>query len=155
LAKLTARGFTQTGLNFLLVVLVWKAALAVPVALVTIGPLSITHNGIAATSAAPQEILIREADIARLKTALRLTPEQEVRWRSVEIGLHEFARQKCRFASADGYFAGSGGYGISGYTLNAVMLHRVKSAAQPLIRMLSEEQKQAAMSMLHSMGAPF
>jgi hypothetical protein len=72
----------------------------------------------------------------------------------VEVALHEFARQKYRF-SAHGYFAGSGGYAISGYMLNAVMLHRVKSAAQPLIRMLSEEQKQAGMSVLHSMGVPF
>src|SRR6516164_6147813 len=117
----------------------WKAALAGAVALATIGPLSITHNGIATTSAAAQEIVIREADIARLKSALRLSPEQAVRWRPVEAALHAFVRQKYRFASAD-YFAGSG---TSGYPLNAVMLQRVKNAAQPLIRILSEEQKQA------------
>jgi hypothetical protein len=131
----------------------WKAALASAVALATIGPLSITHTGIVTTSAVAQEIVIREADIARLKSALRLTPEQEVRWRPVEVALHAFARQKYRFASSDGYFAGSGEYGMSG--LNAVMLHRVRSAAQPLIRMLSEEQKQAGMSVLQSMGVPF
>jgi hypothetical protein len=132
-----------------------KAALVSAVALATIGPLSITHTGIVTTGAAAQEIVIREADIARLKSALRLTPEQEVRWRPVEVALHAFARQKYRFASSDGYFAGSGEYGMSGYTLNAVMLHRVRSAAQPLIRMLSEEQKQAGMSVLQSMGVPF
>jgi hypothetical protein len=133
----------------------WKAALVSAVALATIGPLSITHNGIVTTSAAAQEIVIREADIARLKSALRLTPEQEVRWRPVEVALHAFARQKYRFASADGYFAGNSEYGISGDSLNAVMLHRVRSAAQPLIRMLSDEQKQAGMSVLQSMGVPF
>lgn len=133
----------------------WKAALAGAVALVTVGPLSITHNGIATTSAVAQEVFIREADIARLKSALRLTPEQEVRWRPVEVALHAFARQKYRFATAEGYFADGGGYGISGYSLNAVMLHRIKSSAQPLIRMLSEEQKQAGMSVLQSMGVTF
>jgi hypothetical protein len=35
------------------------------------------------------------------------------------------------------------------------MLNRVKNAAQPLIRMLSEEQKQAGMSVLQSMGVAF
>lgn len=133
----------------------WKAALAGAVALATIAPLSITQHGIETTSAAAQEIVIREGDIARLKTALRLTPEQEVRWRPVEVALHAFARQKYRFASADGYFASSGEYGMSGYLMNAVMLQRVKNAAQPLIRMLSEEQKQAGMSVLQSMGVPF
>jgi hypothetical protein len=133
----------------------WKAALAGAVALATIGPLSITHNGVVTTGAAAQEIVISEADIGRLKSALRLTPEQEVRWRPVEVALHAFTRQKYRFPSTAGYYAGAGEYGISGYVLNAVMLHRVKSAAQPLIRMLSEEQKQAGMSVLQSMGVPF
>ena len=133
----------------------WKAALAGVVALATIGPLSITHRGIETTSAAAQEIVIREADIARLKSALRLTREQEVHWRPVEVALHAFARHKYRFASADGYFAGSGEYGMSGYSMKAVMRQRVKNAAQALISMLSEEQKQAGMSVVQSMGVPF
>lgn len=130
----------------------WKAALAGALALVTIGPLSMTQNGIMTTSARAQEIVIRHADIARLKSALRLTPEQEVRWKPVEAALHAFARQKYRFALADGYFGESG---ISGDALNAVMLNRIKSVAQPSIRILSQEQKQAGMSVLQSMGVPF
>jgi len=84
-----------------------------------------------------------------------LTPEQEVRWRPVAVALHAYARQKYRLASAQRYFAGGDAYGMSGYTLNAVMLQRIKTTAQPLIRMLSEEQKQAGMSVLRSMGMAF
>lgn len=122
----------------------WKAALAGAVALVTIGPTN---------SAVAQDIVIREADIARLKRALRLTPEQEVRWRPVEVALHAYARQQYRFASADRYFPA--GYGMSAYTLSAAMLHRIRNTAQPLIKMLSEEQKQAGMSVLQSIGVSF
>jgi hypothetical protein len=49
----------------------WKAALAGAFALVTIGPLSVTHHGIVTSSAFAQDIVIREADIERLKQALR------------------------------------------------------------------------------------
>jgi hypothetical protein len=40
-------------------------------------------------------------------------------------------------------------------TLSAAMLHRIKYAAQPLIKMLIEEQRRAGMSVLQSMGVPF
>jgi hypothetical protein len=132
----------------------WKTALAGAVALVTIGPLSVTHHGIVTSSAVAQDIVIREADIERLKHALRLTSEQEVHWRPVEVALHAYARQQYRLASAEGYFGG-GDYGMSAYTLSAVMLQKVKYAAGPLIKTLSEQQKQAGMNVLQSMGVSF
>jgi hypothetical protein len=62
----------------------WKAALAGAVALVTIGSVSVTHNGIVTNSAIAQNIVTRDGDIARLKSAQRLTPEPEVRWRPLK-----------------------------------------------------------------------
>ena len=132
----------------------WKAALAGAFALVTIGPLSITHHGVVTTSAVAQDVVIRDADIARLKSALKLSSEQEVHWRPVEVALHAYARQKYRLASADSYF-GDGDYGMTAYTLSAVMLAKVKAAAQPLIKTLSEEQKQAGTTVLQSLGVYF
>jgi hypothetical protein len=132
----------------------WKAALAGAFALVTIGPLSVTHHGIVTSSAFAQDIVIREADIERLKQALRLSAEQEVHWRPVEVALHAYARQQYRLASADSYY-GSGDYGMSAYTLSAVMLQKVKNAAGPLIKTLSEQQKQAGMHVLQSWGVSF
>ncbi len=133
----------------------WKAALAGAFALVTIGPLSVTHHGVVATSAVAQDIVVRDADIARLKSALKLSPEQEVHWRPVEVALHAYAHQQYRLASADSYFGDSGEAGMAAYTLSAVMLAKVKNAAQPLIKTLSEEQKQAGANVLQSMGVNF
>jgi hypothetical protein len=133
----------------------WKAALAGAIALVTIGPLSVNQHGVTISSAAAQDIVIRDGDIARLKSALRLTSEQEVKWRPVEVALHAYARQQYRLASADSYFGDEGGAGMASYTLSAVMLQKVKNAAQPLIKMLSEEQKQAGMNVLQSLGVYF
>jgi hypothetical protein len=133
----------------------WKAALAGAIALVTIGPLSLTQHGVVISSAAAQDIVIREADIARLKSALKLTSDQEAHWRPVEVALHAYARQHYRLASADSYFGDSGEAGMAAYTLSAVMLQKVKTAAGPLIKSLSEEQKQAGANVLQSMGVSF
>ena len=133
----------------------WKAALAGAIAFVTIGPLSVTQHGVTTSSAAAQDIVIREGDIVRLKSALKLTSEQEVHWRPVEVALHAYARQQYRLASADSYFGDSGEAGMAAYTLSAVMLQKVKAAAQPLIKTLSEEQKKAGASVLQSMGVYF
>jgi hypothetical protein len=128
-----------------------KFALASAVAL-TIGSLSISDHGVALKSAAAQDIVLRRADIARLKEALRLTPAQEEHWRPVEASLNAYARHQYQLASADGYF---GGGGMMQSTLGAIMLQRVKNAAQPLIQTLSEEQKRAGMAVLQSLGVSF
>ena len=133
----------------------WKAALAGAVAFVALGPLSVTQHGVVTSSAAAQDIVIRETDIVRLKSALKLTSEQEVHWRPVEVALHAYARQQYRLASVDSGFGDGGEFGMSAYTLSAVMLQKVKSAAQPLIKSLSEEQKQAGAAVLQSLGVYF
>jgi hypothetical protein len=133
----------------------WKAALVGALAFAILGPFTVTPHGVTTNIAAAQDIVIRDADIARLKSALKLTSEQEVRWRPVEVALHAYAHQQYRLASADGYFGDSGEMGIAAYTLNAMMLQRVKNAAQPLIKMLSEEQKHAGMNVLQSLGVYF
>jgi len=128
-----------------------KFALAGAVAL-TIGSLSISEHGVTLQSAAAQDIVFHRADIVRLKEALKLTAAQEVHWRPVEVSLNAYARHQYQLASADGYFSGGG---MMQYTLNAVLLQRVKNAAQPLIQTLSDEQKSAGMAVLQSLGVSF
>jgi len=128
-----------------------KSALAGAVAL-TIGSLSISGHGVTLNPAAAQEVIFHRADIVRLREALRLTPAQEVHWRPVEVSLNAYARHQYQLASADGYFSGGG---MMQYTLSAIMLQRVKNAAQPLIETLSEEQKRAGMAILQSLGVSF
>jgi hypothetical protein len=132
----------------------WRSALVGAVALVAAGSLSISHQGIIVNSAAAQDVVLRDSDIARLKEVLKLTPEQEVHWRPVEISLNAYARhqQQYQLASADSSF---GAKGMIQYTLSAVMLQRVKNAAGPLIKVLSEEQKRAGMAVLQSLGVYF
>jgi hypothetical protein len=130
----------------------WRSALAGAVALVTANCLSVSDRGITLNTAAAQDIILHESDIARLKEALKLTPEQEVHWHPVEASLNAYARHQYRLASADSSF---GARGMMEYALTSIMLQRIKATAQPLIRMLSEEQKRAGMSVLQSMGVYF
>src|SRR5215216_6300369 len=65
----------------------WKAAFVGAIALVTLGSLSVTRDGIGVTQAAAQEVVVTAAHIARLKTVLRLSPAQEIHWRGLESTL--------------------------------------------------------------------
>jgi hypothetical protein len=133
-----------------------KAALAGAFVLVTVGSLSISGQGVVPNSAAAQDVVLHQADISRLKNALKLTSAQEVFWRPVEASLNAYARHQYQLASSDNSFSSWGGEGgFSEYALSAVMLQRVKNAAQPLIRTLSEEQKSAGMAVLQSLGVSF
>jgi len=133
----------------------WKIALAGAVALVTIGSVSISNRGLTFNVAAAQDIVLHEADIARIKNALKLTPAQEVHWRPVETSLNAYARHQHRLASNDNYLGDWGDGGLSAYTMSAVMLQRVKNAAEPLIKSLTEDQKHAGMVVLESLGLHF
>jgi len=133
----------------------WKAALAGAIALATLG--SFSHEGIGIAPAVAQETVITEAHIARLHTALRLTPAQEGHWRAVAATLRRLGHQQQQYqlASSDGGFVERAHARVAGYTLTAVTMQRLKAAAQPLVAMLTEEQKQAGRDVLASMGVSF
>ena len=133
-----------------------KAALAGAVALATVGSLTISHDGIRVSPAAAQEIVVSHSQIAQLKSALQLTSDQEHYWHPVEATLRAMARRQdeYRVASAEGGFVERASR-LSGYALSAVKLQRLKSAAQPLIGHLNDEQKHAGMQVLQSMGVSF
>ncbi len=134
----------------------FKTALAGAVALATVGSFSISLDGIRVTPANAQEIVVSHAQIARLKSALRLTADQEHFWRPVEATLRALAhQQKYRVASMDASFIERAHSRISDYALTAVSLQRLRSAAQPLIGRLNDEQKSAGMQVLQSMGGSF
>ena len=101
----------------------WKAALAGAFALVAVG--------VAPVAADPVE-----GQIAQAKAALNLTPQQARHWPRVAAAVRAVARQ-ANSASASARASGAG---------------RVLSAAIPLIRTLSPEQRQTAVSLVHAMG---
>jgi hypothetical protein len=130
-----------------------KAALAGAVALATIGSFSLSP-GVGIAPAAAQDMVITEAQIAQLKNALHLSAEQERHWHAVAATLRALAHQNVRVASADGFVARTRSR-LGDYAITAMSLQRVKSAAAPLIRTLSDEQKHAGLSVLQSMGVTF
>jgi hypothetical protein len=111
-------------------------------------------RGTAITPANAESTQVTDAQIARLKAALKLTPAQEHHWRAVEAMLRVLGHQY-HLASADAGLFERTRSRISGYTIDALMLQRVRSAAQPLIQTLSEQQKADAMAVLQSMGMNF
>ena len=135
----------------------FKAALAGAVALATLGSFSISQQGIHFAPAAAQEVVVSHSQIAQLKSALRLTSDQERYWHPVEATLRAMAHQQQQYqvASADGGFVERTQSRLSGYALNAMSLQRLKSAAQPLIGRLNDEQRHAGAQVLQSMGVSF
>jgi len=135
----------------------WKAAFAGVIALATVGSLSVSHQGLGVSTAAAQEIVITEGQIARLRGALHLTPSQEHHRHAVAATLRSLGQhqQQYRVASADAGYIENARARVAGYTVTAVAMHRLKSAAEPLISTLSDEQRQAGMNVLQSMGVSF
>ena len=82
----------------------WKATLVGAIALATIGSISVSTRGIGFNTAAAQDIVVTEGQIARLRHALQLTPAQLSRWHAVESTLRSLARhqQQYQVASAEG-----------------------------------------------------
>jgi len=136
----------------------WKAALVGAIAIAALGSFSVSRNGIAFNTAAAQDIVVTDGQIARLRQALQLTPAQHHHWHAVEATLRSLARQQQQYRVASAEDAGyveRAQARVAGYTVTAVSMQRLRAAAQPLIAMLSEEQKDAGRSVLHSMGVSF
>jgi hypothetical protein len=95
--------------------------------------------------------IIRDAHIARLRTVLNLTADQQKYWAPVEAALRTLARQQAREESGAGLVQRMSNKArtVAG---TAVQLRRLASAAAPLIRALSDGQKQNAISFIQSAG---
>jgi hypothetical protein len=136
--------------------MMFKTALAGAVALATVGSFSFSRDGVGVTPAAAQEVVVSHAQIARLKSVLHLTADQERLWRPVETTLRALVQQQqYRVASADAGFIERTQSRLSGYAITAVALQRLRAAAEPLIARLDDEQKHAGMDVLHAMGVGF
>jgi hypothetical protein len=127
----------------------WKAAFVGALALVTVGSFSVTRDGIGVTQAAAQEVVLTDAHIHRLKTVLKLSPSQEIHWRSLEAALRSVAHKQ---PGDDVTLVQKVRARLKSYVLDAAAAHRVARAAQPLIATLDEQQKQEGMSVIRAMG---
>jgi hypothetical protein len=116
-----------------------KAALTGAIALVAIGSTSLSAEPAA------------NSQIAQVKSMLRLTPAQERYWPAVEAALRNLARQAAREDDGDSMVQRVKARARS-LTSNAAAIQRVVAAARPLIRVLDEQQKQTARSLVNSYG---
>ncbi len=89
-------------------------------------------------------------NIGRIRSALKLTAEQERYWRPVEAALRDLARHQER-AEGDG-FVHRVSQRVVSIVLNSAAVERLASAARPLIARLNNEQKQAAGQIAQEMG---
>src|SRR5262245_51750705 len=141
--------------------MMWKTARIAALALAMFGTMSFAHNGFAAARAEETAsiassggVVVTDATIARLKAALRLSPSQEIHWRTLESTLRHLAQdQTQRVADA----TGSVGFvqrikaRMKSYVLDVSAARQVAAAAQPLIATLDEDQKRDGLNMVRAL----
>ena len=89
-------------------------------------------------------------DVARIKSALHLTPAQEPYWAPVEAALRELARRQERDAN-DGLVRRVSKRVVQ-VALNSATVHRLVAAARPLAKTLDEQQMRTAHGLAQEMG---
>ncbi len=91
--------------------------------------------------------VLNDAQIASIKGRLRLTPDQERMWPSVEAALRSIAYAKARDANQRGAAAV-----VASLDPDSAEVQDLKSAAFPLILSFNDEQKNEVRSLAHVMG---
>lgn len=90
-------------------------------------------------------------NLHRIKSALRLTSEQQSHWPPVEAALADIAREQAGPSQASNYISRIK-RGIVGISLDSSALMRLAQAARPLLATLDDRQRQAARAIAREMG---
>lgn len=90
-------------------------------------------------------------NVARIKTVLRLTPEQEPYWPAVEAALRDVARRQQAQSESAGLVRRISNKVVS-VVLDSAAIQRLAVAARPLIARLDPQQMQAASGLAQEMG---
>ena len=93
-----------------------------------------------------QKLLLDDAQIAGLRTRLKLTPTQEEFWPAVEVTLRNVVRQHARKSRKPDP------RGAPQIDVNSPEVQQLISAAVPLIMRLSEEQKREVRQLARIIG---
>jgi hypothetical protein len=94
-----------------------------------------------------QKLLLDDAQIASLRTRLKLTPTQEEFWPAVEVTLRDVIRAHARKSRK------SHPHGVAPQIdVNSAEVQQLISAAMPLIVRLSEEQKREVRALARIIG---
>jgi hypothetical protein len=122
------------------------------VALATIGLLSFAPASQAREFNSNSEYGQQSAsiDIARIKSALRLTPSQERYWGPVEAALRELGHRQPQTENEG--LVRRISHRVVSIALNSSAIHKLAVAARPLIGVLDEQQMQTAHGLAQEMG---
>lgn len=90
-------------------------------------------------------------DIARIKSALHLTPAQEPYWAPVEAALREASRRQGRGSENDGLVHRIS-HRVVMIVLDNATVHRLAVAVRPLVEKLNYQQMQTAHGLAQEMG---
>jgi hypothetical protein len=89
-------------------------------------------------------------DVARIKSVLRLTADQERYWPPVEAALRDIARRQTH--DEDAGFVRRISRRVVSVVLDSAAIQRLAVAARPLIAVLDQQQMQAASGLAEEMG---
>ena len=95
-------------------------------------------------------LIISEAQIARFKTALKLTPAQEQLWTPIEVELRQITRTGQR-SESEGIVQRIRSR-FRTIVLDVAALRRLGDVARPLLMSLDDEQKQRGLQVARTMG---
>ncbi len=95
-------------------------------------------------------LVISEAQIARFKTALKLTPAQEQLWAPIEAELRQITRTGRR-SESEGIVQRIRSR-FRTIVLDVAALRRLGDVARPLLMSLDDEQRQKALQISRTMG---
>ncbi|HVV61449.1 MAG TPA: hypothetical protein VHD14_06795 [Pseudolabrys sp.] len=93
---------------------------------------------------------VTEINIARIKSVLRLTPEQQAYWPPVEAALRSIARHQAQDESAG--FVRRISHRVVAIVLDSAAIQRLATAARPLIVALRDDQRRDARALAQEMG---
>lgn len=96
------------------------------------------------------ELGMTSIDIGRIRSVLRLTPEQEPYWPPVESALRNLARRQAQ--AEPGGLVHRVSRRVVAVVLDSAAIQRLAVAARPLIAVLDAEQMQAANGLAQEMG---
>jgi hypothetical protein len=93
---------------------------------------------------------LTQVNVSRIRAALKLTPDQQGYWPPIEAALRDIQRQQAD--PAGGGLLRRISNRVIAIALNSSATARLAAAARPLVRVLSDEQRQTAISLAHEMG---
>lgn len=97
------------------------------------------------------EVQAASVDVARIKTALRLTPEQEPYWAPLEVALRDVVRRQKAQAESAGLVRRISNK-VYSLVLDTAAIKHLAVAARPLIAKLDSQQMQVASGLVQEMG---